>query len=395
MNRKLTLLALIAVPALACAYAGELGRATAAPPWIDLSQDTSRHVVIAQGTDVIYQGHATTVLLPDGKTIHAVWTYDHGGALGPMKRSDDGGRTWSQLIEPPESWRSVRNCPTIFRLADPQGRHRLFVFAGSGPTDHSMDKGPEDQMYRAYSEDDGRTWTEMSRMELEAGVMPFCTIEPIEGGRALLGMTNIRRPGEKVEQKSNVVVQSVSRDGGLTWAPWRVVLDIPGLRPCEPWVVRSPDGKKLLCLMRENVKRVALYMTSDDEGKTWSKAKPLPKGLHGDRHVAKYAKDGRLVVAFRDTGHGSPTRSHFMVWVGRFEDIVADRDGEYRAKLLHSYKRGDCGYPAVETLPDGEILATTYIKYRPGPERNSVVSVRFRLEELDQLLKSSGRVAAN
>jgi hypothetical protein len=242
-------------------------------------------------------------------------------------------------------------------------------------------------MYRAYSEDDGKTWTEMKRMELEAGVMPFCTIEPIENGKALLAMTNIRRPGEKVELKSNVVVQSISRDGGLSWAPWRVVADLPGLRPCEPWVVRSPDRKTLLCLMRENVKHVALFMTSTDEGKTWTETKPLPPGLYGDRHVAKYAADGRLVVAFRDTGNGSPTRSHFIAWVGRFEDILAGRDGQYRVKLLHSYKGGDCGYPAVEMLPGGEILATTYVKYRPVPERNSVVSVRFTLDELDAMVR--------
>ena len=32
------------------------------------------------------------------------------------------------------------------------------MFAGNGPADLSMNKGPEDQMYRAYSEDDGKTW---------------------------------------------------------------------------------------------------------------------------------------------------------------------------------------------------------------------------------------------
>src|SRR5688500_7293223 len=57
---------------------------------VDLSSDTTRHVIVAQGTEDIYQGHPTTELLPDGKTIYAVWTYGHGGACGPMKRSDDG-----------------------------------------------------------------------------------------------------------------------------------------------------------------------------------------------------------------------------------------------------------------------------------------------------------------
>src|SRR5690606_26861941 len=167
------------------------------------------------------------------------------------------------------------------------------------------------------------------------------------------------------------------------WSPWRVVLDLPGLKPCEPMGVRSPDGGQLLCLIRENVKRIALYMTSEDEGLTWSAAKPLPPGLWGDRHMARYAHDGRLVVAFRDTGPQSPTRNHFVAWVGRYEDIASQRDGEYRLKLLHSYKGRDCGYPGLELLPDGTFVATTYIKYRPGPEKNSVVSVRFKLSEID------------
>lgn len=346
------------------------------PPTVDLSRDTARHVIIAQGTAEVYQGHPTTVLLPDGRTMYAVWSYNHGGPAGPMKRSDDGGRTWSELLPVPDSWKTVRNCPAIYRLVDPQGVARLIVFAG---------QGPDGKMHQSHSPDDGRTWTPMVSNGLEC-VMPFCTIVPIDGGRRLLGLSNIRRPGETKEVRSNVVSQSVSTDGGLTWEPWRVILDLPGLKPCEPWVVRSPDGRQLLALLRENDKRIALYITSDDEGRTWSSAKPLPPGLYGDRHVARYAPDGRLVVCMRDTGgaYGSPTSTHFIAWVGRYEDIVAGRDGQYRVKLLHSYKGGDNGYPGLELLPDGTFVATTYIKYREGSEKNSVVSTRFKLAETDR-----------
>jgi hypothetical protein len=54
-------------------------------PVVDLSGDAARQVVIAQGTEKIYQGHPTTVLLSDGKTMFATWTLGHGGAGGPMK----------------------------------------------------------------------------------------------------------------------------------------------------------------------------------------------------------------------------------------------------------------------------------------------------------------------
>lgn len=347
------------------------------PPTVDLSRDPARQVVIAQGTAETYQGHPTTVLLPDGKTMYCVWTLNHGGTCGPMKRSDDGGRTWSELLPVPDSWRIVKNCPTIFRLTDPRGVARLVVYAG---------QGPDGKMHQSCSGDDGRTWTPMVSNGLEC-VMPFCTIVPIDGGKHLLGLSNIRRPGETKEARSNVVVQSVSADGGLTWTPWRVIVDLPGLKPCEPWAVRSPDGKQLLVLLRENEKRVAQYITSDSEGREWSAAQSLPPGLWGDRHAARYAPDGRLVVCMRDTGgtYGSPTSTHFVAWVGRYEDIVSGRDGQYRIKLLHSYKGGDNGYPGLELLPDGTFVATTYIKYREGPEKNSVVSTRFQLGETDRL----------
>ncbi len=357
------------------------------PPTVDLSQDTARQVVIAQGTAEVYQGHPTTLLLPDGKTMLCVWTQGHGGPCGPMKRSEDGGKTWSEQLPVPENWKTTRNCPSLYRLTDPHGVTRLFVFAGQGMGGtRQPDNG---SMQSSCSLDEGKTWSPMQAVGLEC-VMPFCTIMPVEDGKKLIGLTNIRRPGETKDTKSNIITQSESTDGGLTWSPWRVLVDLGDLKPCEPEVVRSPDGKQLLCMMRENLRsEPAHFITSDDEGKTWSSVKPLPPGLHGDRHKAVYAPDGRLVVCFRDTGAKSPTKNHFVAWVGHYKDIISGQDGEYKIKLLHSYKGGDCGYPGLELLPDGTLVATTYVKYRPGAEQNSVVSTRFTLAETDNAQKST------
>jgi hypothetical protein len=139
--------------------------------------------------------------------------------------------------------------------------------------------------------------------------------------------------------------------------------------------------------MRENThKGRSLVMFSRDEGATWSTPQDTPWALTGDRHMGVFTKDDRLVIAFRDVAPKSPTRGHFVAWVGKYDDIRAGREGQYRIKLLHSNAGGDCGYPGMELLPDGTIVATTYVKYRPGPEKHSVVTTRFQLAETDKLL---------
>ena len=150
------------------------------------------------------------------------------------------------------------------------------------------------------------------------------------------------------------VMQSRTTDGGLTWSKPTLVARVEDKAPCEPFVFRSPDGKELCCLMRENThKGRSLMMFSSDEAKTWSKPQDTPWGLTGDRHAGVYTQDNRLVIAFRDTARGSSTHHHFVAWVGTYDDIRKGRPGQYRVKLLHSYAGHDCGYPGMEILEDG------------------------------------------
>jgi len=90
-------------------------------------------------------------------------------------------------------------------------------------------------------------------------------------------------------------------------------------------VIRSPDGKQLL-LLRENSRRHhSLYSISNDNAQTWSEPRELPASLTGDRHVARYAPDGRLVVAMRDRAKTSQSYGHYVAWVGRLpvsSDVV-------------------------------------------------------------------------
>lgn len=350
-------------------------------PLVDLSGDASRHVILAAGTEEIYQGHPTTLLMPDQKTMFAVWCINHGGAAGPMAKSTDGGLTWSRLdaILPP-GYATHQNCPSMYRLVDPAGKARLWVWSAA------LGKRGGPGMPSIMSEDDGETWREMAPLGFPC-VMTFSSIARLNDGR-YLGLYH--KGPEGADRVPLKVYQTITADGGLTWSEPRMVAAVEDKNPCEPFVFRSPDGKELCCLMRENThKGRSLMMFSPDEGATWSTPVDTPWGLSGDRHIGVRLADGRWIFAFRDMAPESPTRGHFVAWVGSYEDITKGEGGGYRIKLLHSHAERveDCGYPGLELLPEGTIIATTYVKYAPGPEQHSVVSTRFRIAETDAMLE--------
>ena len=335
-------------------------------PLVDISQETHRHVVIAEGTEDVYQGHPTTLLLPDGKTIYCVWSMGHGGPAGPMAVSNDGGLSWKRMDDQlPEGFKNHINCPSIYRMMDKaSGKIRLWVFSA------------QPDMPRIMSEDGGKTWIELPPLGFNC-VMTFSSIVRLSDGD-YMGFYH-RRKDSSLE-----VLQTSTQDGGLSWSEPRVIADVEDKDPCEPFVFRSPNNNELCCIMRENRhKGRSIMMFSKDEGETWSDTFDTPWGLSGDRHMGIYTPDGRLVIAFRDRAPNSPTYGHFVAWVGTYKDIKENQPGEYRVKLLHSYAGNDCGYPGMELLPDGTIVATTYIKYKDDHHKHSVVSTRFKIQETD------------
>jgi hypothetical protein len=107
--------------------------------------------------------------------------------------------------------------------------------------------------------------------------------------------------------------------------------------------------------------------------------------------MAKYAPDGRLWISFRDTTLDSPTRGDWVAWVGTYDDLQKGREGQFRLRLMDNHVGHDCAYPAVEVLPDGTIVATTYGHWTEG-ESPYIVSVRLKLNEMDARLKTTPRL---
>ena len=309
-----------------------------------------------------------------------VYPKGHGKGAIVLKQSEDGGRTWSDRLPTPENWTTSQETPTIHRVVGPDGTRRLILFSGLYPIRESV------------SEDDGATWTPLKPIGDFGGIVAMSSVEPIRGkpGHYLALFHDDGRffRNEGVKTDLFRVYQTDSSDGGLTWGDPKVIADAPPLHLCEPGLVRSPDGTRMAVLLRENSrKRNSYLIISDDEGRTWTSPRELPGALTGDRHVGKYAPDGRLFLSFRDTTRDSPTHGDWVGWVGTYDDIIAGRQGQYRVRLMDNHQKIDCAYPGVEVLPDGTFVVTTYGHWSPGATA-TVVSVRFTLAEVDALAAS-------
>ncbi len=187
---------------------------------------------------------------------------------------------------------------------------------------------------------------------------------------------------------------AVTSDGGRTWKDAKIIASAPEKNLCEPCALRSPGGREIAVILRENRHTArSMVVFSADEGVTWTKPIDTPWGLTGDRHEGVLLPDGRYVIAFRDQAIGSRTKGQYVAWVGTWDDIKKRGSGQYRIHLLFHKGglfgdtgwNGDTGYSGVELLPDGTIVCTTYMKQWTDARKSSVVSTRFKINETDAL----------
>ncbi|HPF01878.1 MAG TPA: sialidase family protein [Bacteroidales bacterium] len=414
MIRKYAILVLLTMASASSFCQKERPQPYLSIPIVDLDRVRSHHVVVDR-EEGQYLGHPTTVLLEDGRTILTVYPKGHGRGAIVYKRSNDGGLTWSDRIPVPASWATSLEVPTMYRVTGADGTKRLIIFSGLYPA------------RMAYSEDDGSTWSELKPVGNWGGIVVMASVIPLRTGPGhylALFHDDLRfmtEDGQKLfaeDQKTNkqrlfTLYKSLSYDGGLTWSVPDPILAGREMNLCEPGAVRSPNGKIIAVLLRENSRTAnSQIIFSKDEGKTWSEPGPLPNELTGDRHVLKYAPDGRLLVVFRDvspvttrpdlakiaqerkeenfsrlaseTCQGSPTEGDWAGWVGTWKDLVKGRKGQYRIRFKDNMRNWDCCYPGVELLPDGTFVTTTYGHWEKDMEPY-ILCVRFKLDELDSM----------
>ncbi|MBC8356924.1 MAG: exo-alpha-sialidase [Planctomycetes bacterium] len=345
-------------------------------PTIDLADQKQRQVVVDREAGQ-YLGHPTTVLLEDNKTLLCVYPKGHGRGGIVYKRSNDTGLTWSERLATPASWETSKEVPTIHRVVDADGKKRLIMWSGLYPA------------RLAVSEDDGASWSELKPVGDWGGIVVMGFVGKLNEAGHYLAMFHddgrfFADNGARKKPVEFRLYKTFSQDGGLTWSAPEIIQRDTAVHLCEPGLIRSPDGMQMAVLLRENSRRRNSHVIfSNDEGQSWSEPRELPASLTGDRHTGVYGPDGRLFISFRDTTRESPTKGDWVAWVGSYEDIAEGREGQYRVRLMDNHKGADCAYPAVEILPDGTIIATTYGHWEKG-EAPYIVSVRLKLEELDE-----------
>ena len=354
-------------------------------PTVDLDARTDLQVIVDQEKGQ-YLGHPSVVLLEDGQTMYCVYPRGHGRGPLILKRSDDLGKTWSDRLPTPKSWETSLETPHIYRLEDVQGKKRLLIWSGLYP------------LRSTISEDDGKTWTELAPVGNWGGIVALGSQMKMKEPGHYMGFCHddgrFIGPNGKVGYPAVFTVYSTETfDGGLTWSAPRAIRASSDYHICEPGVVRSPDGKQIAMLLRENSRRHnSQVIFSDDEGLTWSTPKDLPLELTGDRHTPIYTKDGRLYVSFREITPNSapkePTSGDWIAWVGTYEDLLKGGKGQYRIRLKDNKNPWDCAYPATVLLPTGEILDITYGHWQEN-EPPYILGVRVNLDEIDKLVNKT------
>jgi hypothetical protein len=349
-------------------------------PIIDLDGENQLQVVVdrEQGQ---YLGHTTTVLLKDGKTIICVYPKGHGKGGIVMKKSTDGGKTWSQRLKTPESWATSKEVPTIYPTTDAKGKDRLILFSGA---QHRFDEA----IRMSVSEDNGETWSELKAIGDYKGIVAMADCIPLKDAGHYLATFHTQGP-----ENTMILYQVESWDGGLTWGEPKEMYRASSHHLCEAGLIYSPDKSEIAMLLRENARNYnSQIMFSSDEGKTWSKPKPMPGSLNGDRHQGIYMPDGRLLIQFRDNtprnrpgNEMSPTEGDWVGWVGSWNDLKNGHEGQFRIRFKDNTKGWDSTYPAAELLADGTLVCTTYGHWNKE-EQPYILSFRFKTDLLNHKL---------
>lgn len=376
-----------------------------------------------------YLAHPDSVLLKNGNIL-TVYPEGHGKGAILNKLSTDSGISWTQTIEnTPASWINSQETPTIYRLKFTDGKteDKLILISANPKWGIKKTVGG---FNCSVSSDEGQTWTEFERFY---GLDEKTSVVPIV---AMSSLTQLKENGKFVDKWMGLfhdadfynykTILTFDENGNMQWSkPEKYFSKYRNIerssKMCEVEIIRSDNGSgdELCLISRSNSKKInSLISFSSDEGKTWSEPIEAPAALNGERHKAEYTKDGRLFITFRSIERGQKAKENagviskdgwisegWVAWIGTYNDLKNNTEGQYRIKLAHTYLIGqtqpvysanaDTGYCGNVVLEDGTIVTTSYgtFDYKNSNSKNDlktyICSKRINLNDTDELVKRS------
>ncbi|MBY0754467.1 Ig-like domain-containing protein [Clostridium sardiniense] len=365
--------------------------------------DSNKQIVIDRESGQ-YLGQPDMILLDDDKTLFTVYPKGHGLGEVLLKKSTDGGVTWSERLETNPTWKESMETPTIYKLNLTDGSTKLIQISG-GPGWGNGFRG----WTTSISDNQGESWSDYKKWhEGSTTIVAMASLVQLkdENGNFIDKWMGVYHDYGYVNYKTYLTFDEL---GNEVWSKpepylskWRDVEKETQL--CEVGMFRSPDGNQLVMLARSQSHRhKSTIAFSNDEGETWSKPREVQGALNGERHKISYDPiSGRLLITFREiildyNNNGIIENNDWMAgdwiaWVGTYDDLINGNEGEYRIKLAEDFtptaKSGDCGYAGNVVLQDGTFVLNSYGNWDKNDQSNKpyIIGVRLKLGEIDNAL---------
>lgn len=241
--------------------------------------------------------------LADGSIISAFTAFANGNSIITIARSTDEGDSWTEIgtvAQGPTATTDIDN-PYPFQL--PSGR----ILVAFRNHDRSNGVYTFFRITICYSDDNGATWAYLSTPASDPGSVhgnwePFLRLA--EDGKTL--QLYYSRENSAADQDS---LMRTSTDGGATWTSATVIsgADTDNTRDGMLGVTRV-SGNNLIAVFESETnggKFSVYYITSSDDGATWSNRKPVyaPSGFNAQAPQVTNV-GGTLVASFQTDEDG-------------------------------------------------------------------------------------------